>query len=546
MFFNGSKVLLCGGPSAALTFLMLTGAISAGAQRREPALAPQGEQEVKVSSRPYAPGLPPSDELLLPLGVAVRDTRGHAVGDLKAADFQVADQGKEIAVAGLSTVTRVKASVATPRFIALCFDDYGSSQGQLLRAKSVAIQFVKEGLGPGDLASVSSTFSKRLVEFTSDKQKLTGAIERLEQHATPSVATPTRVPNRQSMGGIDGNPMSSGGRSGAVPTAGVSPAAAGEFISKAFLDLIAAYDNDLSHMQGTRAILLLSPGFLGMPDHEQDQAINRTLAAGVVINVLDSKSSFRELSPSQSEMGYVLPPTSYNFEPSGLGIESSMAEFAHSTGGLFFHHDGDPFSFGYHELGDVPDVSYVLALHPEEGEGTKYHHLKVQLKSPGTNQVEVRTGYFPPKGAAAEPAPAGDAAALRAKLDAQVVSLAVTTDFPFTVGLDPYSKLPNGKTSIVVKLHADVKGLPFAMRNDRHTEKLTLIAAVLDEKGTIVSAKEGLMEFALSDAKFTQVQTQGVNASLVLDAVPGVYRLVTVGQDAEGKLASTVNQITVP
>lgn len=538
-----------GGRSAAIIFLFLTGTIPAVAQRgrREQAPAPQGEQEVRVSSRPYAPGLPPSDVLLVPVTVAVRDSRGRAIADLKAVDFELSDQGKETAVAAVSQVTRVKAgadAAKTPRFIALCFDDYGSSAGQLLRAKSVAIEFVKEGMGPGDMASVSTTFSKRVTDFTADKPALLGAIERIEQHATPSIAAPTRVANFSIPGGIPGSTSSNRGLVQSQQSAGTSVAAAGEFISQAFLELIGAYDNDLSHLAGSRAILLLSPGFLGMPEHEQDQAITRAAAANVVINVLDSKSSFRELTASESEHAPALPPASYTFEVRALGIEASMAEFAHSTGGLFFHHDGDPFSHGYRELGEVPEVSYVLGLRPDEGDA-KYRHLKVQLKSPGSNLVEARSGYFPPKGAAPDPA-AGEVAALRAKLDAQVLATAAATEFPFTVGLQPYTKLPNGKTGITVTLHADVKDLPFASHNDRHTQKLTLVAAVLDDKGNIVSAKEGLMEFAVSDAKFNSIKTDGVSASLILDAAPGAYRLVTVGQDAEGKMASTVNQITVP
>jgi VWFA-related protein len=537
----------CSWRSAAVTFLILASTIPAVAQRGRRDQAPpppQAEQEVRVSSRPYIAGLPPTDELLIPVGVAVRDNHGRAIESLKAADFQLTDQGKEVAIAGVNPINRVKTgstAAKTPRYIALCFDDYGATQGQLLRAKSIAIQFVKDGLGPDDLASVGSTFSKRLTDFTSDKAKLQGAIERLEQHATPSIAPPTRVQTGAAPGGAIGT-SSNANRAPAIAQ-GADLAAAGEFISRAFLDLIASYDNDLSHMPGSRAILLLSPGFLGMPEHEQDQVITKTLAAGVVINALDSKSGFREMTSSESEAGYSLPPASYNFEVTGLGIEASMAEFAHSTGGLFFHHDGDPFSHGYHELGDVPEISYVLALHPQESD-VKYHRLKVQLKSPGS-LVEARSGYFPPKGGAPEPA-AGDTAGLRAKLDAQVVSMTPVAEFPFTVALGQFAKQPNGKTAITVMLHADMKDLPFAMRNNRHTQKLTLVAAVFDENGTMVSAKEGLMDFALSDAKFTSIKGEGVGASLVLEAAPGLYRLCTVGQDEEGKIASTLNKITVP
>src|SRR5580658_9323780 len=118
-----------------------------------PAATQRSEQEVRVSSRAYVPGAPPSDALLIPVAVSVRDAHGHAVSGLKASDFQVTDQGKEVALLRISQVTRANAgsdAAPPPRFTALCFDDYGSTPEQLMRAKSVALQFVKEGLGPCD------------------------------------------------------------------------------------------------------------------------------------------------------------------------------------------------------------------------------------------------------------------------------------------------------------------------------------------------------------------------------------------------------------
>jgi VWFA-related protein len=556
----------CGWRSAAIVCLILRSVIPCFAQRsrHESQPVPQGEQEVKVSSRPYAPGLPPSDTLLVPVGVTVRDPRGHAVSGLKAADFLVTDQGQEVAVAGASQITRVKpAPAAMPRSIALCFDDYGSSSAQLLRAKAIVIEFVREGLRPGDLASVSSTFSKRVVDFTSDKQKLLGAIERLTLHATPSVVPDTRPAAQEHVDKItlmtkgDGaladnvskiNNRDSDEALKASLAAGVDSAVAGEFISQAFLELIRSYDNDLSHMPGGRVMLIVSPGFTGMPSKEQDEVVNQTVAAGVVINVLDSESSFREAPSSAAEPESALPVAWYNFNAITLGNDAAVADFAQSTGGLFFHRESSSFSHGYRELGDVPEVSYVLALPPGGGE-PKQHRLNVELKAPGSNVVEARATYFPPQKSllpekAAEQAE--DPSSLRAKLDAQVLSSVAAREFPFTVGLQPYSKLPDGKTSITVTLHSGVKELRFGTNNGRHTQKLTFVAAVLDDKGNLVSAKEGLMEFALSDSKFDAIAAEGVNASLVLEAAPGSYRLVTVGQDAEGKMASTVNQITVP
>jgi VWFA-related protein len=543
---------------ALIAFLLLTSSAATQHGKRDSSPPSQAEPEVRVSSRPYVPGAPPSDALLVPVSVAVRDAHGHAVSGLKVTDFQVTDQGKEVTLAGLSQIARMKADAApSPRTIALCFDDYGATPEQLMRAKFMAVQFVKEGLGPADRVSVSSTSSRRLTDFTSDKQKLISAIERLEKHATPTVAPDQKTDTgkivfdgpvlmtkgdgniRDAVASVNSDVRAADLAAGL--TASADSAVAGEFVSQAFLELIASYDRDLAHLPGSRAIVLFSPGFAGTSPKDESRVIDQTLNAGVVINTVDCKDGFRERSSPESEPT-VLPASLYNFEVTGLGPEASMAELARSTGGLFFHHNSDRFSHGYHELGDAPEVSYVLAVPPEEGD--KYRRLTVQLKSPGSNLVEARSGYFPPpKGAAAE---AANLSALRPKLDAQVVSMKTIEDFPFSVGLGAFEKLPSGKTKITVMLHADLKDLPFAVRDNRHTQMLTLVAAIFDEHGKMVSAKEGLMEFALTDAKYNSIKGEGVGASLVLEAGPGLYRLCTVGQDIDGKMASTLNKITVP
>src|SRR5579871_1625986 len=103
-----------------------------------PVMSQAGEQvqEVRVSSRRYAASSPAGNGPFVPVAVAVRDSHGQAVAGLKSADFEVTDQGKDVAIAAATPIT-----AAGPRHIALCFDDYGSSQGQLLRAKSIAVRF---------------------------------------------------------------------------------------------------------------------------------------------------------------------------------------------------------------------------------------------------------------------------------------------------------------------------------------------------------------------------------------------------------------------
>ncbi len=510
-------------------------ALCASAQR------PPEEPEVRVASRAYAPSAPSglaAGELFLPVAVAVRDAHGRAVSGLKSVDFQLSDQGKEIPIEAVNAF-----GAAGHKYIALCFDDYGSSTGQLLRAKSVAVRFVRDGIAADDLVSIATTFSGRVTDFIGDKDALVGAIERIQQHATPLLAPPTRVQPGQIPGKERStyDPPAPAGQS----STGIDLAWSGEFISRHFLDLISAYDKDLAKMRGGRAIVILSPGFMGMPEKEQDAVISQTAAANVVINVIDTKSALKESPASLAEPVYELPPSTYTFTVSRLGTEQAMAVFAADTGGLFFHRDGDQFSRGYREFGDIPAVTYLLAMH--QGEGEKFRRIEVALKTPGSNQMgashlEARLGYYPSKEAAAP----GEDPAMRARLDAQVLSTKPAADFPLKPSLGQSTKLANGKIAVPVTLHVDLKGLQFGARNNRHTQKLTFVAAVLDPSGNFVAGKEGSMEFALTDGKFESMKQQGVNASLVLEVPAGQYRLSTVALDADGKVAGSLNAIQVP
>jgi VWFA-related protein len=494
--------------------------------------------EVRVSSRTYVPGMPPSDPNLVQIAVVVRDSKGQTVPGLKAENFQVLDQGKALAISGVLPVTRTASASpppARPQHFAICFDDYLSTPGTLQRAKSIASRFVQEGMAAGDLGAVASTFNNQMQEFTPDKSKVQGAIERVKQEQTPSVSTPTRVKT-------GANPGAGVGGTAAAP--GADASFGQEITARSFLDVISGFEGRMAGMAGSRTIVMFSPGFSGMPEREQDQVIDRAVRAGIVINVLDTKGSYIEV-PASSSASLQLPATTYSTDPGSLGVESAMAEFAHSTGGLFFHRDGDPFSRGFRELGAVPEFSYLLAVRPDNSD-TKYHKLKVQMASAassGPYAIEARSGYFPlPKGAVTETAETETA---RAKLDRQVTSMQPVTDFPSSVGVQ-YDKLPNGNTAIRVLLHVDIKSLQFTKQNDRRKQRLTMVAAILDDSGRLIAAKEGLMDFAVTEAKYNSLLASGLSLTLNLEAAPGIYRLSTVAQESQGKLASTLNAIQVP
>jgi hypothetical protein len=109
------------------------------------------------------------------------------------------------------------------------------------------------------------------------------------------------------------------------------------------------------------------------------------------------------------------------------------------------------------------------------------------------------------------------------------------------------AKLPNGATRLEVQFHVDAAALPFPQKDDRRLQRFTLVAALFDASGKMITAKEGAMEMALKDALFQRFQQDGVNLSLTLGAPSGAYRLRTVVQEGvDNKMAAASADVQVP
>jgi hypothetical protein len=69
---------------------------------------------------------------------------------------------------------------------------------------------------------------------------------------------------------------------------------------------------------------------------------------------------------------------------------------------------------------------------------------------------------------------------------------------------------------------------------------------LLDEKGEMVTAKEGTMELALMPENLARMKAKGVNAELTLSAPPGPYRVRVTVQEANGKMAALNQTVVIP
>lgn len=134
---------------------------------------------------------------------------------------------------------------------------------------------------------------------------------------------------------------------------------------------------------------------------------------------------------------------------------------------------------------------------------------------------------------------------VRSSLDRQVKVEEPVQEFPVTLTVQS-RKLAGGSAVFTARIHVDVKTLRFLQRDGRRMQKLTFVTALVDAHGSLVAAKEGAMDLALTDASCTRFSAIGINAVGSLEAPPGGYRLRAVVQDGvEGKTSSLAQAVEV-
>jgi VWFA-related protein len=126
-----------------------------------------------------APSTPPVvrsfvNEVIVP--TVVRDTQGHAIGNLTKDDFQVFDDGKPQAITGFMLIRRAattnsnspnpgapatpatpRGATSTQRFVVFLFDDLNLSNEDLPRVEQAAIQALDSSLAAEDTVAVLAT-----------------------------------------------------------------------------------------------------------------------------------------------------------------------------------------------------------------------------------------------------------------------------------------------------------------------------------------------------------------------------------------------------
>jgi VWFA-related protein len=477
-------------------------------------------------------------------------------------------------------------SAVVARWIAIHFDDVNTSVGDLAHARVASKRFVREVTASGDRIGIFTTSAGRTIDFTSDTFAVLAGIAKLQSHprmppgglsSCPRMAPyeayqiVNNDPNAMKVkimeacqcgGSDDTNALcmtaegiqpnellnsTYGHGSGADIIESVKAQAQQTWnlahqLSKMTLEAIRDDLDLLAGKSGSRMLLLASSGFLsGTLEEQQDAIVNEAVRAGVVINSLDAKGLYADAPGGPinetNELSHI-PTSSTVFQIESLAdrlddLDSAMARFAESTGGLLFRNNND-LDLGFHQLGVLPACTYLLGFTPS-GDG-KYHKIKVELKNKTHGFVQVRPGYFAPTNAPnIQPSLAG-------KMDA----LMNGTDDTAVIS-EKLGKTNSGGPQLTIQAHIDIQKLAFDQQKDRHVQKLTFVAALFDTQGHFVIGKQADMELALKAQSFDRFSKTGINGVMQLEVPSGTYRLrMVVGESLHGALSATTKTLQIP
>lgn len=514
------------------------------------------------------------------LPVYVTDSKGRSVTGLTADDFAVEDNGKAVRVVGFREIDAdapPDASAPLPpearRQFLLLFDLSFTGVSGLMRSRKAAYDFIRNGLGPTDLASVA-TFSAThgltlLTAFTSDRVQLQRAVGTLGVLQRDRAADPLGLAyDLTDVGGALSDTLPDDGAA-AVPDAIRAVQLRYQRTQEigyrqrilALLDGMSSLAKALDSVQGRKQVIFLSNGFddtaLVGEQGKQAQQDAEAVARGRVWEVpTESRFGDSQLRDIMTEMlksfsnadavvhsvdlsGLTArgDARSSASEPTFRSGRESLAEMANLSGGRLFK-DVNDVSVVLRELSEMSRRYYLLAFEPEgSAKPGRFHKLKVKLRMKGAS-VSHRSGYYERTEFAAR-----SALAKRFEAAELIEKGGPPGDIPLSVLALPYVRT-NGKVAVPVVLEADGGALLKGSAADRLS--LELYGYAIGEDGEVQDFLALASNFDLAKVGGT-LRGTGVQAHATFTLPPGTHSLRFLLRDAaSGRSATHWMEVTIP
>jgi VWFA-related protein len=519
--------------------------------------------------------------------VVVRDGKGHTVGTLEKDDFQLFDKGKPQLITKFSLekagAPSIPVEVATDEsapegrppsappiiaehFVAYLFDDVHLDASDLLRARNATGRHVDESLEPTTRAAVFTTSGQVTQDFTSDRDKLRAALDRIKPRAGSASVGATCPDMDYYLADLIENKHDSGALTAATAAAmacippppantpqamrqaqlqaqQTAESAAMQMINlgerETRLPLIVLKDviRRMGAAPGSRTVVLLSPGFFVTTELRQDETeiIDRAIRANVTVSSLDARGLYTLIPGGDAGQSVPTPTLMLGYkQDSALASADILAELAEGTGGTFFHNNND-LKEGFRRVAEQPEYRYVLGFAPQnlKFDGA-FHTLKVTLKNSKGLDLQTRRGYYAPKHLA------NPEDEIKQQLQEALYSREEIQDIPLDLHLQ-FFKFSDVNARLAVLARVDVKNLRFRKAAGRNNDNLTVLSGLFDRDGNYISGITKLVEMRLRDQTLEKLLTSGITVRTNFDVTPGRYVIRLVVRDAEGQTIAARN-----
>ena len=329
---------------------------------------------------------------LVEVPVTVLDAGGKPVRGLRASDFRVLDEGRDVPIEAVDVLEFATGSREIPapsapsvaaagaRRFMLLFDLSFITPAEFGRARQAAGRFVSDSLGPADLAAVAtvSTRGPKIVAgFTTDRAPLRKAIAGLRPLAifskTITIGDDDDASSRGQYTEEEIDRLQQPGRShdaGRMET---------------LVRSLAAIGGALHPIPGRKQIVYFSEGFDTMTDGTRllapfERILEQLRRDDCVVHTVDV-AGVKTASALAAE--------------GGMANNGALAEMAAGTGGEFLSRSND-FGAQIGRVLDATSVVYVLTFHAgASGRPGRYHRLEVKTARTGV-RVSARPGYYEP------------------------------------------------------------------------------------------------------------------------------------------------------